>query len=88
MSNNTTEMIPVRLIIAPKTGGKLSDKTLDLLADSMRVDGMLHPLMVRPHPDRPGFYILVAGRQRFLRHVQGAEERGGRVQSPSRHGRG
>jgi hypothetical protein len=31
----------------------------------MRVDGMLHPLLVRPHPDRPGYYHLVAGRHRF-----------------------
>jgi ParB-like nuclease domain len=63
MSNNSIEVLPVKLIIAPK--GKLSDKTLDLLADSMRVDGMLHPLLVRPHPDRPGYYILVAGRHRY-----------------------
>jgi ParB-like chromosome segregation protein Spo0J len=58
MSNNSIEVLPVKLIIAPK--GKLSDKTLDLLADSM-----LHPLLVRPHPDRPGYYILVAGRHRY-----------------------
>jgi ParB-like chromosome segregation protein Spo0J len=67
MSNNSIpiEVIPVKLIIPPKGGGKLSDKTLDLLADSMRVDGMLHPLLVRPSTERSGYYHLVAGRHRF-----------------------
>jgi ParB/RepB/Spo0J family partition protein len=35
------------------------------LAESIRVEGMLNPITVRPNPEMPGRYIIVAGRHRF-----------------------
>jgi ParB family chromosome partitioning protein len=38
---------------------------LDSLADSIRVQGVLQPIMVRTHPSDPGRYQIVAGERRF-----------------------
>jgi ParB family chromosome partitioning protein len=35
------------------------------LQDSIRVEGVLEPVMVRPHPTTPGRYQIVAGERRF-----------------------
>lgn len=35
------------------------------LADSIKIDGQLVPIVVRPNPDAPGRYILVAGKHRL-----------------------
>jgi len=38
---------------------------LDSLAESIRSNGMLQPILVRPHPSRPGLYQIVAGERRW-----------------------
>jgi ParB-like chromosome segregation protein Spo0J len=35
------------------------------LAESIRVEGLLNPITVRPNPDKPGSYLIVAGEHRF-----------------------
>jgi ParB family transcriptional regulator, chromosome partitioning protein len=35
------------------------------LTESIRTRGILQPLLVRPHPDRPGRYQLIAGERRW-----------------------
>lgn len=35
------------------------------LAASIKAEGLFHPIVVRPHPDRPGRYLLVQGRHRL-----------------------
>lgn len=35
------------------------------LADSIRVHGILQPLVVQPHPQRPGCYVVLAGHRRL-----------------------
>jgi ParB family chromosome partitioning protein len=37
---------------------------LEELAESIRAVGLLQPLVVRSHPDRPGRYIIIAGHRR------------------------
>ena len=34
---------------------------LESLAESIRSNGILQPILVRPHPSRPGIYEIVAG---------------------------
>lgn len=41
------------------------DEALDALAASMREQGVLQPLLVRPHPTKPGEYEIVAGERRW-----------------------
>ena len=38
---------------------------LDSLAESIRSNGILQPILVRPHPSRPGIYEIVAGERRW-----------------------
>ena len=38
---------------------------LDELASSIRVRGILQPILVRPHPQRPGTYQIIAGERRW-----------------------
>lgn len=38
---------------------------LESLADSIRVQGMLQPILVRAHPTEPGRFQIVAGERRF-----------------------
>lgn len=42
------------------------DKKIDELAASIADTGMLEPLLVRRHPDKPGFYVILAGHRRLL----------------------
>ncbi len=39
--------------------------SLEALADSIRAQGVLQPLLVRPHPARPGEYEILAGERRW-----------------------
>ena len=43
----------------------VSQEEIEILAESLRVSGQLTPILVRPHPDRPGEYEVVAGRSRL-----------------------
>jgi ParB family chromosome partitioning protein len=38
---------------------------LESLAESIRSNGILQPILVRPHPARPGMYEIVAGERRW-----------------------
>jgi ParB family chromosome partitioning protein len=38
---------------------------IQALADSMRAQGVLQPLLVRPHPELPGEYEILAGERRW-----------------------
>jgi len=41
------------------------DQALQELAESIRAHGVLQPIIVRPHPDRPQHYQIVAGERRW-----------------------
>ncbi len=41
------------------------EEALEALAASLKEQGVLQPLMVRPHPDRKGEYQIVAGERRW-----------------------
>ena len=43
---------------------------LESLAESIRVQGVLQPILVRPHPGSPGRYQIVAGERRFRAATQ------------------
>lgn len=45
---------------------KFDEDELDALAESVRAKGILQPILVRPHPDKPGEFELVAGERRWL----------------------
>src|ERR671930_2350667 len=42
-----------------------TQERLEELVESGRTDGILQPLVVREHPDKPGYYIVVAGGMRL-----------------------
>ena len=42
-----------------------SEEAIDELARSIREKGVLQPLLLRPAPNRPGFYEIVAGERRW-----------------------
>ncbi len=44
---------------------KFNQQDLDDLADSIRQRGVIQPILVRPHPETPGAYEIVAGERRW-----------------------
>lgn len=44
----------------------LSKESIDELRESLRRDGMLSPISLRPNPARPGRYLINYGHRRFL----------------------
>ena len=44
----------------------LHDGAMDELADSIRAQGVIQPLLVRPHPDDAGRFQIVVGERRFV----------------------
>ncbi|MDZ4736328.1 MAG: ParB/RepB/Spo0J family partition protein [Rhodospirillaceae bacterium] len=44
---------------------RFDQKELSALAQSIRINGMLQPILVRPHPTKPGEYEIVAGERRW-----------------------
>lgn len=42
-----------------------STESLSELANSMKIDGQIEPVIVRPHPDQIGSYLMVAGERRY-----------------------
>lgn len=59
--------IPLYLIDPDPDQPRLSfdELKLDELADSIKAQGIIEPLVVSPHPDRAGRYMLVAGERRW-----------------------
>src|SRR5690349_3126347 len=63
-----TKIIECKLIDVPKTAADKRTFTKEFairLADSIKIDGQLSPIVVRPNPSTAGRYILVAGRHRL-----------------------
>jgi len=44
---------------------KFSEKSLQELADSIKAQGILNPILVKPIEGEPGYYELIAGERRF-----------------------
>jgi ParB family transcriptional regulator, chromosome partitioning protein len=44
---------------------RFDEEALDALAQSIAVQGVLQPLLVRPHPDRAGEFEILAGERRW-----------------------
>ncbi|MEX1107902.1 MAG: ParB/RepB/Spo0J family partition protein [Dongiaceae bacterium] len=44
---------------------RFDQKELSALAQSIRINGMLQPILVRPHPTKPGEFEIVAGERRW-----------------------
>lgn len=44
---------------------QMDPAALDELADSIRAQGLLQPILARPHPDKPGHYQIIAGERRW-----------------------
>jgi ParB/RepB/Spo0J family partition protein len=60
------EQIPLRDIEPGKNSrGALKDFELGKLASSIENRGLLQPIGVHPHPDKPGKYVLTYGFRRF-----------------------
>jgi ParB family chromosome partitioning protein len=47
----------------PRAG--METTSLEELAESIRAQGMLQPILVRPHPSSPGRYEIIAGERRW-----------------------
>src|SRR5689334_6199352 len=63
-----TREILCKLIDVPAVDKKertFSREIADRLAQSIKDEGLLNPITVRPNPQLPGRYIIVAGRHRL-----------------------
>lgn len=58
--------IPIERIAPNPDNPRTHYDDLAPLADSIAVRGLLLPLLVRADPDRPGFYLVIAGSRRLL----------------------
>ena len=62
------DKIPVDRIDLAKANPQLrtlSKAFIETLADSIKVEGLAQPVVLRPNPAAPGRYLLVCGRHRF-----------------------
>jgi hypothetical protein len=64
---NEMQLIECRKIKSPR-GDTLKQATLQYLEASIRAEGLLNPIVVRPDPEKVGHYLIVAGRHRY--HVK------------------
>lgn len=68
---DTPRPAPLRIAIekivpnAKQPRRNFSEEHIDELARSIREKGVLQPLLLRPAPNRPGFYEIVAGERRW-----------------------
>ncbi len=62
-----TFQIPVEYLHPGKAQPRrhFDEAQLESLAESVRVQGLLQPILVRPHPKKPGEYEIVAGERRW-----------------------
>lgn len=73
-TNEETKIQPLEVDIAlidfdPKNRKEHDGEALKSLAASINAEGLLEPLVIRMHPQKPGRYMLVAGERR-LRALQ------------------
>ena len=59
-------LIPIERLTPSQDNPRTSFENLDVLADSIAERGVLQPLVVRRDPQRPGYYITIAGARRLL----------------------
>src|SRR5262245_1111946 len=61
------QMIPLnKLVPTPDNRRRpLSKQSLESLGRSVAREGVLQPIVVRPHPSRPGYYEIRAGERRW-----------------------
>ncbi len=62
-----TRMVPIEFIhpSALQPRQRFDDEPLQALADSIRENGVLQPILVRRHPQTPNAYEIVAGERRW-----------------------
>lgn len=65
IAEDATTVLPVHAIDPHPGNIRTALGDLDELADSIRVHGILQPLVVARHPTRPGGYQLLAGHRRM-----------------------
>ncbi len=63
----TPHYVPIELILLPPSQPRryFDPQKMAQLTDSIRVDGILQPLVVRLHPLKTGYYELVFGERRY-----------------------
>ena len=59
-------MIPIERIAPMRDNPRQSFRHLDELAESIEDRGLIQPLVVRRDPDRPGYFMTVAGARRLM----------------------
>ena len=66
-SNPAAREVPIDLVFANKDQPRkvFAEEDLEELASSIRTAGVLQPILVRPLPDKPGSFSLVAGERRW-----------------------
>ena len=57
--------LPLDRLVPSKANRNAKDEDLAGLASSIAAVGLLYPLIVRPHPEQPGSFLIVAGERRF-----------------------
>lgn len=57
--------VSIKSIIVKPERGRKEFKNLMSMAESLKKNGFINPLLVTPCPDRPGFYQLIAGERRY-----------------------
>ena len=60
-------MMPLETLIptADNRRKPFSDRSVRSLARSLKSEGMLQPIVARPHPDKPGYFEIRAGNRRW-----------------------
>ena len=66
-SRDATTVLPLELLEASpfQPRGPVKPEELAELAQSIKAQGLLQPILVRPHPSRPGFFQIIAGERRW-----------------------
>ncbi len=59
-------MIPIERIAPMRDNPRQSFRHLDELAESIEDRGLIQPLVVRRDPERPGYYMTIAGARRLM----------------------
>lgn len=65
----TVELACSLIDFDPKNRKEHDKAALQSLADSIKAEGLLQPVVVRAHPDKPGRYMLIAGERRLRAHL-------------------
>ena len=72
------QLIECDKIAFPKTGKRAQEVDVGVaqgIADSIRAERMYNPIVVRPHPDKPGHFVGVQGKHRLYAKARLLKER-------------